>query len=1042
MKATKALVLTICLLLVTLSSVFTFSASAATYGDYQYTIDNNKVTITKCNKTVSGEITIPSKINNKTVTRIDSEAFKDCKNITNIIIPNSIEYIGYEAFRGCTNITSITIPDNVIHIGYHAFADCSNLTTVFIGKGVDTICDNAFSCCEKLTNFTVNDNNEYYSSMDGVLFDKKQKTLVQYPIGKNSTTYTIPESVINIGNSAFFRCIKLTNITIPSNIIRIDNSAFAECSNLVSVIIDDGVKDIGEGVFNWCSKLANINIPDSVTSIGSSFYQTAFYNNENNWENSVLYIGNHLIEAEKSISDYYAVKDGTKTIANDAFSSCVNLTNITISQSVTSIGRNAFKDCSNLKNITIGNNVNSIGESAFFNTAYYNNPNNWENKVLYIGNHLIKAESSISGFYEIKAGTKTIADKAFYSCDSITNITLADSIKNIGNSAFYSCDNLADFIFPKCVTSIGNEAFMFCHSLTTITIPNSIALINTGTFYGCDSLTTVTIPNSIIRISDSAFAGCYSLLNITLPNSVMYIDDYAFLGCHSLTTITMGNRIKSIGTSAFYNCYQLKNFWYSGSKEDATDISIGLNNDYLLKSTWHYNTCLDNHEYSSNCDETCGKCDWTREGTEHTYVYDCSSECNFCDATRIATHNYEWIIDKTENCGIDGVKHEECTICHEKINENTIIFATGKHTYDNACDIECNICKQNRTINHDFKWIIDDLGNCGIDGAKHEECTVCHTKRNENTIIPATGNHKYTNSCDTTCDVCNESRTITHSYKTTTTKATTSKDGKIVKKCTVCDNVASSTTIKYAKTFTLSVTSYTYDGKVKTPTVVVKDSSGKTLKKDTDYTVTYPSGRKNAGTYKVVITLKGNYTGSKTLSFKIIPISVSKCEIALSKTSYTYDGKSKIPSAMVLNHNGTKLTDSSYTVTYASGRKNVGTYKVAIKMKGNYTGTKTLTFKINPAKTTVSKLTAGKKSITVAITKKSTQVTGYQIQYSTSKTFSNATTKTISSYKTTKYTLKSLSAKKTYYVRVRTYKTVGKTKYYSGWSTYKYVKTK
>ena len=111
-------------------------------------------------------------------------------------------------------------------------------------------------------------------------------------------------------------------------------------------------------------------------------------------------------------------------------------------------------------------------------------------------------------------------------------------------------------------------------------------------------------------------------------------------------------------------------------------------------------------------------------------------------------------------------------------------------------------------------------------------------------------------------------------------------------------------------------------------------------------------------------------------------------------------------------------------------------------MKGNYSGTKTLTFKINPAKTSVSKLTAGKKSIAVNISKKSTQVTGYQIQYSTSKKFTSAKTKTISSYKTTKYTLKSLSAKKTYYVRVRTYKKVGSTTYYSDWSSAKSVKTK
>ena len=110
-------------------------------------------------------------------------------------------------------------------------------------------------------------------------------------------------------------------------------------------------------------------------------------------------------------------------------------------------------------------------------------------------------------------------------------------------------------------------------------------------------------------------------------------------------------------------------------------------------------------------------------------------------------------------------------------------------------------------------------------------------------------------------------------------------------------------------------------------------------------------------------------------------------------------------------------------------------------MKGNYSGTKTLTFKINPAATKVSKLTAGKKSLTVNITKKQAQVTGYEIQYSTSKSFTGAKTKAVN-YNTTKVTLKSLSAKKTYYVRVRTYKIAKGKKYYSSWSTYKKIKTK
>ncbi|MEE1025662.1 MAG: fibronectin type III domain-containing protein, partial [Acutalibacteraceae bacterium] len=225
--------------------------------------------------------------------------------------------------------------------------------------------------------------------------------------------------------------------------------------------------------------------------------------------------------------------------------------------------------------------------------------------------------------------------------------------------------------------------------------------------------------------------------------------------------------------------------------------------------------------------------------------------------------------------------------------------------------------------------------------------------------------HKYTNACDETCNICSAKRTITHSYKTTTTKATLTKNGSVVKKCSVCGKVASTTVIYYPNTVKIAATTYTYNGKVITPAVTVKNSKGTALKKGTDYTVTYGAGRKSVGKYKVTVTFKGNYSGTKTFYFTI-----------------------------------------------------------------------------NPVKTTVSKLTAGKKSIKVNITKKSTQVKGYQIQYSTSKTFKSAKTKTVSSYKTTSTTLTKLTAKKTYYVRVRTYQTVGKTNYYSAWSTYKYTKTK
>ena len=164
--------------------------------------------------------------------------------------------------------------------------------------------------------------------------------------------------------------------------------------------------------------------------------------------------------------------------------------------------------------------------------------------------------------------------------------------------------------------------------------------------------------------------------------------------------------------------------------------------------------------------------------------------------------------------------------------------------------------------------------------------------------------------------------------------------------------------------------------------------------------------------------------------------------VKLSATSYTYNGKTKKPTVTVKDSKGKTISSKYYTVTYASGRKNVGKYKVTVKFKGNYSGTKTLYFTIKPKAASVNKLTAGTKKLTVKLNRSLQQSTGYQIQYSTSKSFKSYKTKTITSYKTSSTTLTGLKAKTTYYVRVRTYKTVGKTKYYSNWSSYKYKKTK
>ena len=177
---------------------------------------------------------------------------------------------------------------------------------------------------------------------------------------------------------------------------------------------------------------------------------------------------------------------------------------------------------------------------------------------------------------------------------------------------------------------------------------------------------------------------------------------------------------------------------------------------------------------------------------------------------------------------------------------------------------------------------------------------------------------------------------------------------------------------------------------------------------------------------------------------EVVPLKAKSAK--LSKTKYTYNGKVQKPSVTVIGADGKKLAASSYTVSYPSGCKNVGNYAVTVSLKGKYSGTYKLSYSIVPKATSVSKLKAAKKGFTVTWKKQKTQVTGYQVQYSLKKSFQSATVKTVKKNKATSLKVTKLKAKKTYYVRVRTYKEVkvsGKTvKLYSAWSNAKKIKTK
>ena len=240
----------------------------------------------------------------------------------------------------------------------------------------------------------------------------------------------------------------------------------------------------------------------------------------------------------------------------------------------------------------------------------------------------------------------------------------------------------------------------------------------------------------------------------------------------------------------------------------------------------------------------------------------------------------------------------------------------------------------------------------------------------------------------------------------------------------------------------LSQTRYVYDGTAKFPDVTVTYGST-TLLKDTDYIVSYSNNIKSSTVASVKVKMQGNYTGSITKNFTIDKLDGGKFKVTLSSTSYTYDGKVKTPTVTVKDSKGKTLKKNvDYTISYAKGRKNVGKYAVKINFIGNYGGNKTVYFTIKPKGTSIKSVTAAMQGFTVKWNKQSNNTTGYQIQYSTSSKFTSPKYYTTTSTKTLSKKITKLGNKKTYYVRIRTYKKVGDTKILSSWSKSKKITTK
>lgn len=478
----------------------------------------------------------------------------------------------------------------------------------------------------------------------------------------NLTSVTLPQGVTSIGSDAFYRCGKLTNINIPYGVTSIGYYAFGNCYNLTNVSIPSSVTDMNFSVFNGCSKLTKIIYCGTieqwkeVKTNTSSFYpgKLQFHDNANGICTVCGHIrdGSDILMVEIPQTDYtWSLDFSTGELV---ISGSGDMPNYGDSSSLL-VPWYSYSDF--IKAVTISKTCSTIGQYAFYNCTQLTTVKFEE------GCQLISVSSG-----------------AFKNCGKLTDITLPKGTEIIESSSFYDCTNLTIVNIPDSITSIGEKAFYGCTSLKYNEHDNAYYLGNESNPYlilvkaKSTNVTSCTIHNNTRFILFQAFYGCSNLKSVTIPKSVANIGDYAFYCCSNLKDMIIFDGVTTIGSYAFYGCYNLKNVYYTGSDSDKQLISISDNNECLNDATWYFNRCVYAPELGHNYDNICDEI------------------CNACGVMRTVPHDYVWVIDRENNCGIDGIKHQECTLCSAITSENTAIASTGNHVFDNADDIVCNVC--------------------------------------------------------------------------------------------------------------------------------------------------------------------------------------------------------------------------------------------------------------------------------------------------------------------------------------------------------------
>lgn len=414
------------------------------------------------------------------ITQIGRYAFTGTACST-IKFGKNVRSIGERAFLECRNLNGdLTIPDSVQIVGNHAFSECTGLTgTLTLGSSLQTIGAGAFYDCSFSGNLVIPDS---VTSIGRYAFYSRP-----YLRPETQGTLTLGRNLRTIGESAFCESTYTGSLTIPDSVVEIGERAFYQCENLNGTLtLGRSLRTIGKEAFYWCAFTGSLTIPEGVAEIADGAFSSLHQFNRDGMFNGTLTLPSTL-----------------KTIGAEAFAYTDFSGELLIPDGVTSIGANAFAKCDGFGGtLSLPDSVKTVGESAFYLCEGFTG--------LKLSAGLTKIERySFAHMYGLK-----------------TKVVIPEGVTEIGESAF-SCSYMPSVRLPSTLKKIEKQAFMYAYNLTKITLPDGLETIGDEAFSGCHPRNAVVLPASIKSIGKKAFdrdGAIYGNLN-EIPVGAYFLGD-------------------------------------------------------------------------------------------------------------------------------------------------------------------------------------------------------------------------------------------------------------------------------------------------------------------------------------------------------------------------------------------------------------------------------------------------------------------------------------------------------------------------------------